>query len=111
MNARSVLITVIAAALVGACAATPVQEEQQEPQPSLGARIFVGIAEIMVNAVFDAAFSPHEKQKHASNSWAHSPTPAAKRLGACGQRRFQVRQTVHGNPGRRRGSVARPNGS
>ena len=77
MNARSVLITVIAAALVGACAATPVQEEQQEPQPSLGARIFVGIAEIMVNAVFDAAFSPHEKQKHASNSWAHSPTPAA----------------------------------
>src|SRR2546423_5062352 len=77
MNARSVLITVVAAALVGACAATPVQEEQQEPQPSLGSHIFVGIAEIMVNAVFDAAFSPHEKQKHASNSWAHSPAPAA----------------------------------
>jgi hypothetical protein len=77
MNARSALITVIAAALGGACAATPVQEEQQEPQPSLGSRIFVGITEIIVNAVFDAAFSPHEKQKHASNSWAHSSAPAA----------------------------------
>jgi hypothetical protein len=77
MNARCVLITVIAGALVGACAATPVQEEQQEPQPSLGSRIFVGITEIMLNAVFDAAFTPHEKQKHATYSWAHSPAPAA----------------------------------
>src|SRR3954465_6909027 len=77
MNARSVLITVIGAAVSAACAATPVQEEQQELQPSLGSRIFVGIAEIMVKAVFDAAFSPHEKQKHASNSWAHSSAPAA----------------------------------
>jgi hypothetical protein len=77
MNARSVTLNVLVVALLGGCAAAPVQEEEQEP---LGLRIFMGVTEFLVTTAFDAAFSAgekHDKHHQRSNSSAHSATPSS----------------------------------
>jgi hypothetical protein len=63
--------------LVG-CAAAPVQGEPQEPEPSLGLRIFTGVTEFLVTAAFDAVFSTGERrEKHHEHAKSWAPAPAA----------------------------------
>src|SRR4051794_9007521 len=68
---------VLVVVVLGGCAAAPVQGEPQEPQPSLGLRIFTGVAEFLVTAAFDAAFSSGEKrEKHHEHAKSWAPAPA-----------------------------------
>src|SRR4051812_10532493 len=76
LKAPAVVLVVV----LSGCAAAPMQVEPQEPQPSLGLRIFTGVAEFLVSAAFDAVFSSGEKrEKHHEHakSWAPAPAPAA----------------------------------
>jgi hypothetical protein len=75
LKAPAVVLVVV----LSGCAGAPVQGEPQEPQPSLGLRIFTGVTEFLVTAAFDAVFSSGEKrEKHHEHakSWAPSSAPA-----------------------------------
>ena len=69
MNARSVAITALVAALLTGCATTA--PEEAEPSGGFVFNLLMGVTQIAVEGAFNAAFSSEEKEDHRHRSTSH----------------------------------------